>query len=539
MLNERKLTERELDKRIEAIKGLLSNKRSLVKKYGKDAEKVMYGIATKQAKKKVENMNLDNLKELIKKSIQKKAGTTTVDTGFSGRADYGEEDRALGREDELEMTGLEENYADLSPEERKKVGTEYDYEDIGQAYIENMGRPHSLTNDELEYLGKRIVKQLYKGDIAKAYDEIVMYDKKLNELYKGASPDEMIKIIKMMNPEAQEKFLKKLAKIGKGRVNENSSQDDAVYELRNIVDQIEQLSDDAKETIRNYFPNELSRLEAYGVFDMIYSNNRYDVTLGKLVDRLESGDYDDLDDDDYVNEDLDVGHQDDEPGMLKRELARAGQMVQMLYRAIDKYDDQGEVDFPQWWQSKIIKANDYLDSAFDYLDGEEMVAKIDAVLDMSEEVTKPEEKKLKKISKELDKASKMHKSQSDRISKIVKEKLSIEEEVDIPAATMMKVANAVTNVKTAAQVMIQFYEELAEKEKVDFETNAKFKLAINNLKTLAQEEEEEVSEKLTKKHKVDDFVDDFKKSDAPQFKGKSAEKKRKMAVAAYLSKQND
>ncbi len=78
---------------------------------------------------------------------------------------------------------------------------------------------------------------------------------------------------------------------------------------------------------------------------MIYSNNRYDVTLGKLVDRLESGDYDDLDDDDYVNEDLDVGHQDDEPGMLKRELARAGQMVQMLYRAIDKYDDQGEVDF--------------------------------------------------------------------------------------------------------------------------------------------------------------------------------------------------
>jgi len=108
MLNERKLTERELDKRIEAIKGLLSNKRSLVKKYGKDAEKVMYGIATKQAKKKIEDMNLDNLKELIKKSIQKEAGTTTVDTGFSGRADYGEEDRALGREDELEMTGLEE-----------------------------------------------------------------------------------------------------------------------------------------------------------------------------------------------------------------------------------------------------------------------------------------------------------------------------------------------------------------------------------------------------------------------------------------------
>ena len=48
-----------------------------------------------------------------------------------------------------------------------------------------------------------------------------------------------------------------------------------------------------------------------------------------------------------------------------------------------------------------------------------------------------------------------------------------------------------------------------------------------------------IKEKLTKKHKVDDFVDDFKKSKAPQFKGKSADKKRKMAVAAYLAKQNE
>jgi len=57
-----------------------------------------------------------------------------------------------------------------------------DFQDIGQAYLENMGRPHSLTDDELEYLGKRIVKQLYKGDVSKAYDEIVMYDpRKLKE----------------------------------------------------------------------------------------------------------------------------------------------------------------------------------------------------------------------------------------------------------------------------------------------------------------------------------------------------------------------
>ena len=65
MINERKLTEKELEKREIALKGLLQNKQSLVKTYGKDAEKVMYGIATKQAKNEVETMNLDKVKEAI------------------------------------------------------------------------------------------------------------------------------------------------------------------------------------------------------------------------------------------------------------------------------------------------------------------------------------------------------------------------------------------------------------------------------------------------------------------------------------------
>ena len=46
-----------------------------------------------------------------------------------------------------------------------------------------------------------------------------------------------------------------------------------------------------------------------------------------------------------------------------------------------------------------------------------------------------------------------------------------------------------------------------------------------------------VKEKLTKKSSVEDHVDDFKKSDAKQFKGKSNDKKVQMAVASFLSKQ--
>ncbi len=70
MLNERKLSQNEIEQRKIALKGLLKNKRTLVKKYGKDAEKVMYGIATKQAKSKVENMNKDKIKELIQQTLR-------------------------------------------------------------------------------------------------------------------------------------------------------------------------------------------------------------------------------------------------------------------------------------------------------------------------------------------------------------------------------------------------------------------------------------------------------------------------------------
>jgi len=44
---------------------------------------------------------------------------------------------------------------------------------------------------------------------------------------------------------------------------------------------------------------------------------------------------------------------------------------------------------------------------------------------------------------------------------------------------------------------------------------------------------------LTKKSDAGDYVDDFQKSKAPQFKGKSKKKKRQMAIAAYLSNKNE
>ena len=81
------------------------------------------------------------------------------------------------------------------------------------------------------------------------------------------------------------------------------------------------------------------------------------------------------------NEDLDVGHQDDEPNMLKKTMYRTAKMASMIYKELDKFDQfPNEVDFPNWWQAKLIKANDYLNAAFDYLDGEQQTAKLDKVV---------------------------------------------------------------------------------------------------------------------------------------------------------------
>jgi hypothetical protein len=158
MLHERKLTERELNRRTEAVQGLLSNKRTLVKKYGKDAEKVMYGIATKQAKSKVEDMNKDKIKELIQHALEGK------NTGFSGRADYGEEDKALGQEDELEMKGLEEVFnPNVAP------GSIYAIE------VKSMGNKVSMEQDN----GQVVV--VHKDDIPNLIKKLNKMDEFLNE----------------------------------------------------------------------------------------------------------------------------------------------------------------------------------------------------------------------------------------------------------------------------------------------------------------------------------------------------------------------
>lgn len=99
--------------------------------------------------------------------------------------------------------------------------------------------------------------------------------------------------------------------------------------------------------------------------------------------------------------DLDVGHQDDEPRMLKKDIYNMGKYAMEIYKKLDRYDDiDGEVDFPHWWQSKLTKAKSMLQSAYDYLDGEEKISQIDVIMEEKDKLPVDKiEKKVKAILK--------------------------------------------------------------------------------------------------------------------------------------------
>jgi hypothetical protein len=87
-----------------------------------------------------------------------------------------------------------------------------------------------------------------------------------------------------------------------------------------------------------------------------------------------------------ANEDLDLGHEDNEPHMIKAELYRIGKYAMELYQMVDEFEGQGEVDFPAWWQSKITTSANNMVSAKHYLDFETKEPQIDAMvgaIDMS------------------------------------------------------------------------------------------------------------------------------------------------------------
>jgi hypothetical protein len=403
MLNERKLTKNELGQRDIALKGLVKNKRSLVKKYGKDAEKVMYGIATKQAKNKQEAMNLENLKGMI--------------------------EAALKNPDK----------ADLN-----KDGKLSDYEEKRGAAIE-----------------KAMVKEEEQPDVIDIVTLDVPLFIRMLEYAKEEAADDMV----------LHDIATKTIALSKQRGILSMEDYDA------LIPAADQIDENLNDTAKAYWLQQLKQ----GKIDKLPDNPKEAFFKQMMKDQMDH-DKETLRRERGLEEDLDVGHQDDEPNMLKSDLYRIVKYGMELYQMMDKYDDMpGEVDFPHWWQSKVTKAKDMIASAHHYLQGEEQVAQIDAVM---------EEKALLNIGDIIN-----HKGVEKKVVRI-----------------------------SGNRVFLQPLGSFGGDIEIDRQLGIKSKLA------------ELVKEKLTAKTPMGKYIKDFAKSDAPQFKGKSKEKKREMAIAAKLSK---
>jgi len=261
MLNEKKLTKAELNKREELIMKMKKNKRALVKKYGKDAEQVMYGRATNIAKKQAESMENDKLKEMVKTALQ---NPKAADLNKDGKLSDYEKKRGAA---------IEKNLDEGSSTEEKR---------IAMSAVKRLAKYRGVSDSEAKADLLRAVKEL--GDLKEEFD--------LDIDQEGG----------------------------------------------------EQADTDKSQA---------------GILDA-------EAGLG-------------------LEEDLDLGHQDNEPHMLKADLYRIGKYAMELYQMVDGFEGQGEVDFPHWWQSKIIRAKDMLVGAKHYLDFEVKEPQIDAMVDVASE----------------------------------------------------------------------------------------------------------------------------------------------------------
>jgi hypothetical protein len=362
MINERKLTPSELEKREKVIMKMKGNKRDLVKKYGKDAEAVMYGRATNMAKKKTENMRDPKITELIKDALQNP------------------------------------KKADLD-----KDGKLSSYEKTRGAAIEK-----NISEDD--------------------------------DLESGQYGD---------------------PKVGNYDVTTNND-------------------------------NQASDIEAMAAAGL--------------------------------EEDIDIGHEDNEPGMLQGDLYQIGKSAMELYELLDDMEGEGEVDLPSWWQAKIFKAKEAIVGAAEYLEFELKEPAIDAVVD-----------RVAPLDIEV-----------DPLGETVEDKItSVDDltEVELPSSALMKMNQEVKSPKTMAALMVNLYDAIQDKEGIDYSKNQKFSRALSFLKDLADDEEEVVADD----EKVDESFDSLaKKVDkqkgvdkdyAGKIAGKIANIKRKGGGSGPTTKQ--
>jgi hypothetical protein len=321
---ENKYTDVFLEKRQEYINNLLKNKRQLVKRYGKDAEKVLTGRATKQAKKYKEDMKQQDIKELVRKSLIKEESNDLLSQLES----------ALKSHDWYYMMSDDNRvYKEGSQEAR------------------NIKDLVSKTGEE----GMALYKK-YREENFKLEEESINSKKYISE--REENPEDVIKMDVPL-------FIRMLE-----YAREDASND---IDLHDVAKKAIGLSSE----------------------DKVLTMDDYETIVGDM---------------ESLDEDLDLGHQDNEPHMIKGELYRIGKYAMELYKMVGEFEGKGEVDFPAWWQAKITTAMNNMVSSKHYLDFELKEPTIDNIVTVSSDEKVVNEKKAKK---DYDKDGKIESSEEE------------------------------------------------------------------------------------------------------------------------------
>jgi hypothetical protein len=377
------------------VKKFKGNKKNFVKLYGPEAEQVMYGRAVNLAKEKSKKKGKEKLKELVSAVLStppKKVEEIAVIPATSLEVPYlsaEEVIKLIGKKD-MASIGDKFMYANNEMEVRllpdnsliavsiKDPNTsipilfqqDIDAQKIKEAVKTALKNPKlaDRNNDgELssweKKVGAAIEKNMSQNEI-KSVSAMDFEDDDDDEFYQGdwGSSDQAI-----MN-QSIHRDLNEPTEFP-GLTQTLSAVEDAVdfywedwEEYQTEAGREDLIRDAFQSYMIAYFPDFFRDMQAF--LAPIDENNNDNMM------------------ENYTNEDIDLGHTDNEPHMIKGELYQIGKYAMDLYAIMEELEEVGgEFDLPAWWQSKITTAKNMISGAKHYLEFELREPEIDAAVD--------------------------------------------------------------------------------------------------------------------------------------------------------------